>query len=114
MTLKTALLGLMAAFYVTAGVMHFLKPEFFLRIMPPMLPWPRALVAVSGVAEVLLGVAVLVPATRVWAAWGLIALLIAVFPANIYAAVAAVPGAGGWGRLPFQALFIAWAWWYTR
>jgi len=114
MTVKTALLALMACFYVGAGVMHFVKPDFFLRIMPPQLPWPLALVYVSGVAEIALGVAVCFPATRVWAAWGLVALLLAVFPANLYAAYAEVPGAGGYGRLPFQAVFIAWAWWYTR
>ena len=54
------------------------------------------------------------PATRVYAAWGIIALLVAVFPANIHAAIAEIPGRGGYGRLPFQALLIAWAWWYTR
>lgn len=111
---KTVLLVLMAAFYVGAGVMHFVKPAFYLAMMPPRLPWPSALVAISGVAEIALGVAVLVPATRVYAAWGLIALLIAVFPANIYAAVAELPGRGGYGRLPVQALLIAWAWWYTH
>ncbi len=111
---KTVLLVLMAAFYVGAGVMHFVRPAFFLTMMPPQLPWPGALVALSGVAEIVLGVAVLVPATRVYAAWGIVALLVAVFPANIYAAVAEIPGRGGYGRLPFQALLIAWAWWYTR
>jgi uncharacterized membrane protein len=111
---KTVLLVLMATLYISAGVMHFVKPTFFLAMMPPQLPRPAALVAISGVAEIVLGVAVLVPATRVYAAWGIIALLIAVFPANIYAAVADIPGRGGYGRLPIQALLIAWAWWYTR
>jgi uncharacterized membrane protein len=112
--LKLVLLVLMSAFYVFAGIMHFVRTEFFLAIMPPALPWPRALVHVSGLAEITLGLALLFPPLRAYAAWGIIALLVAVFPANIYAAMASVPGAGGWFRLPFQALFIAWAWWYTR
>jgi uncharacterized membrane protein len=110
---KTALLGLMSVFYVLSGAAHFLKPDFYLAMMPPFLPWHRGLIAISGVAEVVLGLALLVPSLRPWAAWGLIALLVAVFPANVYAAIEAVPGKGGFVRLPFQALFIAWAWWYT-
>jgi len=111
---ESVLLVLMAALYVGGGVMHFVKPSFYLAMMPPQLPQPAALVALSGVAEIVLGVAVLVPATRVYAAWGIIALLVAVFPANIYAAVNNIPGRGGYGRLPFQGVLIAWAWWYTR
>ena len=77
-----------------------------------------------GLAEIVLGVFVLEPRVRVLAAWGIIALLIAVFPANVWVAVenvglpAGEPGTGNallnWVRLPFQALFVAWAWWYTR
>jgi uncharacterized membrane protein len=111
---KTALLFVMSFFYVAAGVLHFAKPKFFLSMMPPYLPWHGALVAISGVAEIGLGLALLPASTRVYAAWGIIALLIAVFPANVYAATAGIPGKGGYGRLPFQAVLIAWAWWYTR
>lgn len=112
-TPKLGLLVLMGVFYVFAGVMHFVKPGFYLALMPPWLPWRRGLVALSGVIEIALGLLVLVPATRPYAAWGIILLLVAVFPANIHAAITAVPGAGGYARLPFQLLFIAWAWWYT-
>ncbi|MFZ5481330.1 MAG: DoxX family protein [Myxococcota bacterium] len=112
--LKTVLLYVMSAFYVFGGVMHFVKPGFYLAMMPPWLPWHRALVAISGVAEIALGLALLVPSLRPWAAWGLIALLIAVFPANVYAAMEGLKGYGGWARLPFQLVFVAWAWWYTR
>ena len=90
------------------------KMDYYLSLMPPQLPWHRGLVIVSGIAEIVLGIAVLVPATRVWAAWGLVALLVAVFPANVYGAFAHVPHSGGYARLPLQAVFIAWAWWYTR
>lgn len=118
---KRALLWLMGIAYVGAGVMHFVNPDFYLPMMPPYLPWHLELIYLSGVAEIALGVAVLVPALRVWAAWGIIALLIAVFPANIHIALYNVPlggaaeGAGilNWVRLPIQALLIAWAWWYT-
>jgi uncharacterized membrane protein len=113
-TPKLALLIGMSLFYIVAGVAHFVKPSFYLAMMPPSLPAPTALIAISGVAEIVLGLAVLVPATRVYAAWGIVALLLAVFPANIYAAVAGIPGTGGFARLPFQAVFLAWAWWYTR
>lgn len=105
-----------AAFFVFAGVMHFLRPGFYLRIMPPSLPWHRELVYASGVAEIAGGIGVLVPALRPAARWGLIALLVAVFPANVYSTVH--PEAVGlesatartllWLRLPLQAAFIAW------
>ena len=113
---KRGLLWLMAAFYFGAGLAHFQNPEFYVQIMPPYLPWHRALVYLSGSAEMMLGLAVLIPETRRYAAWGVILLLIAVFPANIHAAVDDVSGTGigAWLRLPFQAVFIAWAWWYTR
>ena len=120
--LETVSLWLMAAFYASAGVNHFISPEFYLPIMPPYLPWHAELVFLSGVAEVLIGIGLLIPATRVLAAWGAIAILVAVFPANIHMALADVPvgdpprssGMLRWVRLPFQFLFMAWAWWHTR
>lgn len=119
---RRAGLWAMAAFYVLAGLNHFRDPGFYLPMMPPYLPWHRELIWVSGVAEIGLGLAVLVPALRRAAAWGVIALLVAVFPANLHVALADVPlggraeglGIWNWVRLPFQALLIAWAWVYTR
>jgi len=121
---KRALLWLMAAFYCFAGFNHLMNPDFYLAIMPPGLPNPEWLNVLSGLAEIVLGVYILEPRTRVYAAWGIIALLIAVFPANMYVAMENVgppggePGTGNatvnWVRLPFQALFIVWAWWYTQ
>lgn len=100
---------------VFAGVMHFAKPRFYLRMMPPYVPAHRALVLWSGVAEIVLGVALLVPVARPWSAYALIALFVAVFPANVHMALHAkelrVPAWIAWARLPFQAAFIAWAWW---
>jgi uncharacterized membrane protein len=118
---KHALLYLLAAFYILAGFNHLVNPEFYVAIMPPSLPAPEWLQLAAGLAEIVLGVFVLDPRTRPFAAWGIIALLIAIFPANLYVARENVgiggPGTGGglanWIRLPFQALFIAWAWWYT-
>jgi uncharacterized membrane protein len=114
-------LWLLGAFYVFAGVMHFWRPDFYIQIMPPYLPAHRELVELSGVAEFALGLAMLVlgvrvPRARRWTAWGIIALLVAVFPANIHAALNDIGGVGiwSWVRLPFQALFIWWAWLYTR
>ena len=120
-TTKRVLLWVMGVFYVFAGVMHFVTPDFYLKIMPDYLPWHLGLVYLSGFCEVALGLLVLIPVTTTLAAWGLIALLIAVFPANIHQAVhhiqvGATPASPVllWLRLPFQAVFIAWAWWYTR
>ncbi|MDP1828063.1 MAG: DoxX family membrane protein [Archangium sp.] len=107
---------LLAVFFVVAGLNHFRDPAFYLSMMPPPLPFPEALNALSGACEVAGGVGVLVPRTRRAAGWGLIALLIAVFPANIYAALQgqlaglAAPAWALWARLPFQALFLAWVW----
>ena len=119
---KLVLLVVMAVFYVGGGVLHLLRPEFYLPMMPPYLPWHYALVILSGVAELLCGLGVLYPPTRKYAAWATIALLIAVFPANIHVAFNNVPvfgategaGAAGFIRLPLQLVLIAWAWWYTR
>jgi uncharacterized membrane protein len=117
--LRRGLKYLMAALYVLAGVNHFLNPTLYLKIMPPYLPWHRALVEVSGVCEIALGVLLLVLRFARWAAWGLIALLIAVFPANLHMAVhpelyPEIPAAALWARLPLQAVLIAWAYVYTR
>ncbi len=75
---------ILAIFMIIAGTMHFVNPAFFLKIMPPYLPLHKELVLLSGVAEVLLGILLLVPQTSRKAAWGIVALLIAVFPANLY------------------------------
>jgi uncharacterized membrane protein len=119
---KAVLLYVMGAFYVVAGVMHFANPDFYLPMMPPYLPYHRELVFLSGVAEVLCGLGVLYRPTRRIAAWATIALLIAVFPANVHVALHNVPlggrtegfGIWNWVRLPFQVVLILWAWWYTR
>jgi uncharacterized membrane protein len=105
----------MGLFYITAGVTHFLSPEWFLQIVPPFFPAPLALVYLSGVAEIVVGVGVLLPQTRHYAALATVALLVAVYPANIYMAVGDVMGSElvQWGRLPLQAVLVAWALWYT-
>lgn len=116
---KTGLLWLLAIFFVGGGVNHFLSANFYLKMMPPYIPWHQAMVAISGVAEIVLGVMALIPRTRRLAGWGLIALLIAVFPANVYMyqhpeLFPNIPSRTLLFRLPFQAVFIAWAWWTTR
>lgn len=120
--IKLILKVIFAAFFVFAGVQHFRDPDFFLKIMPDYVP-PQLhapAVYVSGVCEVALGVLLLVPQTTRLAAWGLIALLVAVFPANIYAYQHSPeifpdldPAIHFW-RLPLQAVMIAWAYGYTR
>jgi uncharacterized membrane protein len=111
----------LAAFFVGAGVMHFVVPEAYVRIVPPALPAPGLLVLLSGIAEIVGGFGLLLPITRRAAAWGLVLLLLVVFPANIYTAVAHVPFPGifgrswvQWLRLPLQIPLILWTLRYTR
>ena len=109
----------MSIFYVAAGVNHFWHPEFYFRIMPPWLSWHNELVIVSGICEISLGLLLLFSSTRKLAAWGIILLLIAVFPANIQMML------NYWNesntmfwisilRLPLQIILIWWAYPFTR
>lgn len=102
----------MAVFYIAAGSAHFWNPGIYLRLMPAWVPWHLALIHISGVAEIVLGIGVLIPRYRKLSGWGIIALLIAVFPANVNAALhgfRSIPDAVLWARLPIQLVFIAWA-----
>lgn len=104
---------LVSAFFILAGTYHFLRPAPFIAMVPPWLPSPATLVAISGIAEIAGGIGVLIPRFRRCAAWSLIVLLIAVFPANLQVARYGWPGVDLppwvlWLRLPFQLLFI-WA-----
>jgi uncharacterized membrane protein len=108
---------LLSFFFMIAGALHFLSPQAYMQIMPPYLPHPLFLLYVSGVCEIAGGIGVLVPRLRRIAGYGLIALLVAVFPANIYMAAnhlgiagMALPDWLLWLRLPLQALLIAWVW----
>ncbi len=122
MMMRLLVRGLKVAFatlFVVSGTAHVLQPDLFLRIMPPFIPFPLAMVYLSGGFEIGLAVLLLVPRTSRLAAWGLIALLIAVFPANVYMALRPelFPDLAPmllWLRLPLQGLLIAWAWAYTR
>lgn len=110
---------LFAAIVLTAGTLHFVRPDPFVKIMPSYLPWHLQLVYVSGVIEIVLGAMLLIPKCQVLAAWGLIALLIAVFPANVQMALHAsdypqFPATLIWLRLPLQGVLIVWAYWFTR
>ena len=113
---KIVLLYVMAVVYIVAGINHFVRPRMYQKIIPPYLPVPKALNYAAGAAEALLGVALLFPAIRAEAAWGIIALLVMVFPANWYMYRQASFGIPRWLlllRLPLQGVLIAWAWWYT-
>ncbi len=112
------LLILQAALYLFAGINHFRQPRFYLRIIPPWVPKPVLMNQISGIAEIALAILLLIPATRSMAAWGIIALLIAVFPANVYhlqkgGAGMKIPIWLLWLRLPLQGLLIWWAWLFT-
>jgi uncharacterized membrane protein len=99
--------------FVAAGANHFVNPRFYRAIMPDYLPAHDELVAASGVAEMLGGVALMHPRTRRFGAWWLVATLIAVFPANLHMALhperyGKLSPAALYARLPFQLVFIAW------
>lgn len=106
----------MAGFYIFAGISHFRNPKFFLKITPPFVPKPELVNIIVGIAEVLLGILLIIPSTRSMAAWGIIILLIAVFPANIFHHLKARRKGkhvtATMIRLPFQALFIYLAYLY--
>ena len=119
--LKTPLLYFTAAFYMAVGVYHFVNPDFFVAIMPPYVPMHLELVYLSGFFEIVLGLLLFYPKTRALAGWGLILLLIAVFPANIHLAMSVeaqtalgMSSALAVARLPFQLVFIGMAYWFTR
>ena len=106
--------GLPAALFLTSGVLHFARPALYLSIVPPQFGHAAALVAISGAAEIAGGIGLLVPATRSAAGIGLIALLLAVWPANWYMALAAdrfadvAPAWVLWLRVPLQVLLVGW------
>jgi uncharacterized membrane protein len=107
-----------AAIFVMIGLTHLRKPEQLTYMIPKFMPNSRLLVLLSGVAELVLGIGLLFSETRFLAAWGLILLLIAIFPANINVAVNNLPPPGGlpakpwyvWSRLLFQPVYILWIW----
>ncbi len=114
----------LAGFFTFTGVLHFVIPRSFEAMMPPSLPAHREAVLLSGAAEILGGVAVLSPRTRRIARWWLLALLLAVFPANVHMALnpeqvrgldlRRVPRWALWARLPLQPICMLWVWRATR
>ncbi|MBT3797848.1 MAG: DoxX family protein [Porticoccaceae bacterium] len=116
---KTLFLILLSAFFVNVGVDHFVNPEFYLAIMPGYLPLHSEAVYISGFFEILGGISVLIPRLRAAAGWGLVALLIAVFPANIHMAINTdlfpdISPTLLYIRLVLQFIFIYWAYAVTR
>jgi uncharacterized membrane protein len=110
---RTVALWILAAFFVVAGLNHFLNPDPYLAMMPPYLPWHAGLIIISGIAEIAGGLAILIAKMRRLAGWGLIALLVAVFPANVQVALhgwagVQIPPWALWARLPLQGVLIAW------
>ncbi|WNJ19800.1 DoxX family protein [Pontibacter sp. G13] len=111
-------LGMMILFYASAGLAHFLMPKFFLKIIPPYIPMPNLVNGLVGLVEMTLALGLAFSTTRTAAAIGVVCLLLAVFPANVYHLTSG--GAGMnipkwllWIRLPLQGLLIFWAWQYV-
>jgi uncharacterized membrane protein len=119
--MKKTSLFLLSALFASAGMLHLLRPKTFLQIVPPYLPFPAAVVPISGLAELAGAAGILIRRTRPAARWGLVVLLVAVFPANLYMAQAHVQPGGMqipawalWLRLPFQPLLLWWVLAATR
>ena len=119
MSFKLITIYIMSIFYILVGIKHFTNVEWFMKIMPPYLPYHKELVYLSGIFEIILGGMLIFENTRFVGCYGLILLLIAVFPANIYLAqtnglALNTSAIVAWGRLPFQAVFIALAYWHSK
>lgn len=113
--------SLCGVFFVGAGVLHFARPRMYEQIVPPGFGDPATVVAISGVAEIAGGLLLASPVGRRLSRWSLVALLVAVFPANVYMALAPERTGGAalpvwllWARLPLQPLLIWWVWRVTR
>ena len=117
--IKTFSIIIMSLFYIMAGTNHFINPVWYVRIVPPFFPFKTAIVYISGILEIILGSLLIFPKTRFIAGWGLIILLLAVYPANIYVALTNGEAMDttpmiAWGRLPFQFVFIGLAYWHSK
>ena len=117
--IKTISIIIMSLFYIMAGTNHFINPDWYVRIVPPILPFKTAIVYISGILEIILGSLLIFPKTRFIAGWGLITLLLAVYPANIYVALTNgeamdITPLIAWGRLPFQFVLIGLAYWHSK
>jgi uncharacterized membrane protein len=111
-------LYVMALLYVVAGLNHFRTPRLYHKIIPPYFPNPKTINLLSGTLEIVLGILLCIPLLSEFAAWGIIALLIAVFPANVYMyqndeAALGLPQWMRFIRLPLQLVLIWWAYLYT-
>ena len=118
---KDTLRGILAVCMIVAGILHFAADEPFIKIVPAFLPFPAMIVYISGIIEILLGIGLIIPQSRVLSAWGLVLLFVAVYPANLNMAFNHIKLDGipdSWWlhgfRLPFQFVLIAWAYWYTE
>lgn len=116
---KKISLYVMSFFYVMAGFNHFMNPEYYLKMIPPYMPSPLTINVIAGAAEMLLGMMLVRPAVRSLAAWGIILLLAAIFPANLHMAqlgggAFGVPTWALWVRLPLQLVLMAWAFIHTK
>ena len=119
--IRVASIWSMSALYIAVGTRHFTDPEFFLNIVPPALPFPLELVYITGAWEVLVGVLLWLPRTRLIAGWGTLLLLVVVFPANIYLSMEEAPQLAlgitrrqALIRLPFQLPLMLLAFWHSR
>ena len=109
----------MALTYVIAGIMHFVKPKMYERILPGYLPGHKRLVVISGIAEIVFGIALCFPLTKNLAIYAIIAMLIFFLPAHFHMLLnkKASMGIAKWVlilRIPLQFALMFWAYWYLK
>ena len=121
MLLKNLTVYIMSLLYITIGIKHFINPDFFVAIVPPIIKWKQEIVFISGFLEIILGLLLLLNQTRKLAAWGIIILLITVFPANIYLYISEIPQETlnisknkALFRIPFQIPLIIISYWHSK
>ena len=117
--IKNAFLALFVLFYVSSGINHFISPDFYLKLMPPYIPFPLEVIYLSGVIEIILGVGAALSRFRVWAAWAIIFMLISFMPVHIHMVAHPemypdVPEIGLWLRIAVQGALIWWAYCYAK
>ncbi len=117
--MKNVARWVIAIFFIVAGANHFRTPEIYYAMMPTWITAPKLINEISGACEMLGGIGLLIPATRRCAGWGLLALLVSVFPANVHVALQGhMDGTNFspwilWARLPFQPVMMLWVWWVS-
>jgi|SRR5215217_5923620 len=119
---KKISLFLLIIIYLAAGINHFRVPDFYVALIPDYIPYPQLMNIMAGICEIIFGLGLMFKATRKWAAWGIVLMLIAFLPVHISMATSQPVRVGStvvspllaWVRLALQPVLVLWAWWHTK